>query len=309
MAGRKILGSLAAAALAVSLMLGGCGSGDHKDDAPQAAYGIADLETLVKAHPSYSEYFRLQKEYEDLLARYRAEQRQLFHLSETQKTIQTALASADAQRAAEEEFRARVKIKEDALNQKLRDLYEDIDARRAAHPARPELAGGDAEDNTQIANLHLKLKILRVGGEEKQAAEAELKDLLNSRYGEIPQDGWTEEEKKEFSAARSEAKAELDAFAAQTAAEIRERRQQSMAAASAPALPDADSWNSRWEGRVKEKQQEMADVKSRIMDDIRDKAAVIGEKKHLAMIFTSYRANVDAEDVTGDIAGELVNIK
>lgn len=306
MTGRKRFGLLAAMVLAAGLLLGGCG---NKAQTEREAYGVADLETLVKAHPAYSEYFKLQTEYEDLLHRYRNEQRSLLHLSETQRKMKAALSSKDAEKAAEEEYKARVKIREDTLNRQLQTLYQEISARHSRQPSHPELTGGSADENTQIANLHLKLKILNIGGEEKSQAESQLKDLLNGRRGELQQDGWTEAEKQEFEDKRQKAKAELEAYAAQVAAEIHGRRLKSQAAAASVTLPDADRWNSQWETRVKEKQKEMADKKEKIMEDIRDKAAIIGEKKHLAMIFSSYRVNVDAEDVTGDIANELVQIR
>lgn len=306
MTGRKRFGLFAAMVLTAGLLLGGCG---NKAQTEREAYGVADLETLVKAHPAYSEYFKLQTEYEDLLHRYRNEQRSLLHLSETQRKMKAALSSKDAERAAEEEYKARVKIREDALNRQLQTLYQEISARHSRQPAHPELTGGSADENTQIANLHLKLKILNIGGEEKSRAESELKDLLNGRRGELQQDGWTEAEKQEFEEKRQKAKAELEAYAAQTAAEIHGRQMKSQAAIASVTLPDADRWNSQWETRVKEKQKEMADKKEQIMEDIRDKAAIIGEKKQLTMIFSSYRVNVDAEDVTGDIANELVQIR
>lgn len=306
MAGRKRFGLFAAVILTAGLLLGGCG---HKGETAREAYGVADLETLVKAHPAYSEYFKLQTEYEDLLQRYRNEQRSLLRLSETQQKMKAALASKDAAKAAEEEYKARVKIREDALNRGLQTLYQEISARHSRQPSHPELAGGSADENTQIANLHLKLKILNVGGEEKSRAESELKDLLNGRRGELHQDSWTEAEKQEFEEKRQKAKAELEAYAAQVAAEIHDRQLKSQAAVASVTLPNADRWNSQWESRVKAKQQEMAEKKEKIMEDIRDKAAIVGEKKQLTMIFSSYRANVDAEDVTGDIANELVQIR
>ena len=307
MAGRDRFGGFAAAVFAaVVLCLGGCGR--PAPEPPQTVCGVVDLETLVKAHPSYGEYFRLQKEYEDLLARYQAEKKRLFHLSETQRKIQAALTSQNAAKAAEEEYKARVKIKEIELNDKLQQLYGEIQKGHDA-AARPEMAGGGGEDNTQIANLHLKLKFLNIDQGEKARAKEELKDLLNGRYAEIPQEGWTEEEKKRFMEERSAAKAELDAYAGQVAREIHERQQKSQAAAMNVQLPDADTWNSQWEARVRDNQKEMADVKAKIMDDIRDRATIVGEKKHLDIIFSSYRANVNAEDVTSDIVNELVQIK
>ena len=52
----------------------------------------------------------------------------------------------------------------------------------------------------------------------------------------------------------------------------------------------------------------MADIKEEIMEDIRKESAVVASEQHLAMIFTNYRANVQAKDVTGDIATKIVNI-
>ncbi len=306
MAGHRIIGGLTAVCLAFSLVLaGGCGK-TQKTEAPQEMYGVVDLETLVKAHPSYTEYFRLQTEYEDLLNHYQAEQKKMLHLTSAQKKLKEALISSDVQKAADEEYKARVRIRENELNQKLQKLYAEIENRHNAQPGQPVMAGGGGEDNTQIANLHLKLKFLGMNGEEKTQTKQALQDLLNKRYAEIPQDHWTEEEKKEFMEKRTAAKAELDAYAAQVAEEIHERQRQSLQAAGSVNLPDADSWNSQWEERVKAKQKEMAAVKEIIMNDIREKAAVIGEKKHLDIIFTSYRANISAEDVTSDIVNELV---
>ena len=68
MIGRRIFGLLAVLFLSAALMTGGCG---RKQEAAQVSYGVADLETLVKAHPLYPRYFRLQSEYESLAAQYR----------------------------------------------------------------------------------------------------------------------------------------------------------------------------------------------------------------------------------------------
>ena len=93
MAGHRIIGGLTAVCLAFSLVLaGGCGK-TQKTEAPQEMYGVVDLETLVKAHPSYTEYFRLQTEYEDLLNHYQAEQKKMLHLTSAQKKLKEALIS------------------------------------------------------------------------------------------------------------------------------------------------------------------------------------------------------------------------
>lgn len=53
------------------------------------------------------------------------------------------------------------------------------------------------------------------------------------------------------------------------------------------------------------KQKEIAALKEKMMEDIRREAGRVASEKHLTMIFTQYRANISAEDVTGDIAGKL----
>lgn len=52
----------------------------------------------------------------------------------------------------------------------------------------------------------------------------------------------------------------------------------------------------------------MAAVKKEIMEDIRKVAAREASDKHLSMIFSKYKANIHAEDVTGDMVNRIVNI-
>lgn len=44
-------------------------------------YGVIDLETVVKAHPKYSEYFKLETEYDNLLNTYQAEQKHFISIA------------------------------------------------------------------------------------------------------------------------------------------------------------------------------------------------------------------------------------
>ncbi len=308
MAGYKILETITAAALSALLFLPGCGT-DTAPAKPLETYGVANLETLVKAHPSYVEYFRLEKEYENLLQRYQKERTNFLRLSDSVKKIRETLSFADEKRMAEEEYNAKVKIRENQLNQEMQNLYREISDRHQAQFVRPKLSDTNSGDNTKIANLHLKLKLLNLSDDEKVQAEQDLKDLLNGRYAEIPQNDWTEEEKAEFAGKLTEAKKEMESYAAGVAKEILERQQKERAAVAAGSLPDPSHWNKQWEARIQSKQKEMAAEKEKIMEDIRGKAAVIGTNKHLDLIFTSYRVNVKAEDVTDDIVNELIKIK
>lgn len=307
---RRIIRGTAALCLAASVLLAaGCGSKETAETPPQEMYGIVDMQTLVKAHPKYSEYFRLESEYKGLLSQYQTEQKGLMRQAEALQKQEASLSSPAADKAAEEEYKARVKIKEDSLNQQLQNLYNEIQSRHKAKESQLSVAGASEDDSMRIANLQLKLKVLGISGEEKAKAEEELEALLNGRYAVDEKTGWTAEEKQEMEAKKKSAEAELDQYAKEVAADIRSSRDSQMAALSAAKLPEPELWNQEWENRLKAKQKEMADVKAEIMKDIRDKAAVIGEEKHLTMIFSSYRANVSAVDVTGDIVGELVQMK
>ena len=72
--------------------------------------------------------------------------------------------------------------------------------------------------------------------------------------------------------------------------------------------PVDPAWNEEWQQRIEAKQKEMAKVKQEIMEDIRQQAARVASEKQLVMIFSSYKANISADDVTGDIVSRVVNI-
>ncbi len=308
MMGRKWIPLAATVCLSLALLAaGGCGNKEKTETPPKEAYGVVDMETLVKAHPRYAEYFRLETEYKGLLAQYQAEQRSLVRKADLRQKQEQALSSAAADQAAEAEYKARVKIKEDSLNQQIKNLYNEIQSRHTAKGA-PQMQGVTDGDSNRIANLQLKLKVLGVTGDEKAAAEEELKTLLNGRYAGETQTDWTAEETAELAAKKKSAEAELDRYAQQVAGEIRQKRDSQMAALAADPLPAPELWNKEWEDKLKAKQKQMADVKVAIMNDIRAKAAVIGQEKQLTMIFSQYRTNVDAVDVTGEIVSEIVQI-
>ena len=50
-------------------------------------------------------------------------------------------------------------------------------------------------------------------------------------------------------------------------------------------------------------------LKKEIMEDIEKEAARLASEKNLDMIFSKYKANISADDVTGDLAGRIVNIQ
>lgn len=301
--------ALAALALASALLFSGCGKEEKTPAPPQEAYGIVDMETLVKAHPKYSEYFKMESEYQGLLSQYRGEEQRILRLSSARQKMMNAEGAAGADKAAEEEYKARVKIKEDSLNRQLENLFNEIEARHAGTAKKPVLKGDTSQDTaTRIANLQLKLKVTGAKGEEKTAAQTELAELLSTRFAGRDMTDWTDAEKEELLAKRKSSEEELSQYAAKVASEIREKQAKRRELLMTAGLPDANVWNTEWSNRLKEKQKQMADVKAEIMKDIREKSAVIGQEKQLAMIFSSYRVNVNAVDVTSEIVAELVQI-
>lgn len=284
------------------LTLSGCGCFPEKTETQKAAgpvYAVADQETLFKAHARYSDYFRLQQEYDMLLAKYRAEQEQIVRLA-AEKEPEAAEA---AKKAAEEEFRVRMQIKETSLNQQLENLYREISLR---HAGKEEEVSLSTAGETEIANLQLKLKVLGVSGQEKEKAQEELATLLDGTKTVFHTEGWTADEKAEMAAKKEAAEKELSAYAEEVSREIRERQAVEGLSFEKFGLPSPEDWNLKWSDSLKTKQREIDDIREEMLADIRDAAAIVAKKKKIDVIFVRYESAVKAEDVTADIANQIV---
>ena len=302
-------------AISLTVVLGGCGF--HKEEpapAPGPAYGVANLETLVKSHPRYSEYFRLETEYHQMLDQYQTEKQNLIAASAKQRRIRAALADESRRMAAETEWKTKVKAKENELNQRLAKLYHSIQEAHRQTDTNQYIDSLTPEERAEMANLQMKLTILGISGEEKEKIKNRLHELLSIRMERDKQNmvGWTEEEVARMTAARTDASKELDAFSEQTAKEIRNRiaseQGQELSVAEKNDEEANQAWSDSWQKRIDFKQKQMAGIKEEIMEDIRKESAMVASEKNLTMIFTDYKANVRARDVTGEIATKIVNI-
>lgn len=309
---RKCVYTMAAALLvACSLAVSGCSDKKTEEPAPPAvSYGVVDLETLVKAHPKYSTYFRLETEYNHLLDQYQNERNKLIHIASQQQHIKAALSDQSRRMAAENEWKTKVKAKEDELNDGLAKLYKTISE---AHKKDRTftLDGLTDEERAEMANLQMKLTVLGVTGSEKEDVKKRLHDLMDLRTERRQMDtiGWTEDEVNTMKEAKGKASKELADFSEKTAKDIK----QSLAEETNVDEPLSEdpidpSWNEDWQQKIDAKQKEMAAVKKEIMEDIRKEAAREASDKHLSMIFSKYKANIHAEDVTGDMVNRIVNI-
>lgn len=309
---RNCVYTMAAALLvACSLAVSGCSDKKTEEPAPPAvSYGVVDLETLVKAHPKYSTYFRLETEYNHLLDQYQNERNKLIHIASQQQHIKAALSDQSRRMAAENEWKTKVKAKEDELNDGLAKLYKTIsEVHKKDKTFTPD--GLTDEERAEMANLQMKLTVLGVTGSEKEEVKQRLHDLMDLRTERTKMDtiGWTEDEVKAMKEAKEKASKELADFSEKTAKDIKQNLAEETNVDEPLSKDSIDpSWNEDWQQRIDAKQKEMAAVKKEIMEDIRKEAAREASDKHLSMIFSKYKANIHAEDVTGDMVNRIVNI-
>lgn len=302
---------VAALLVACSLAVSGCSDKKAEEPAPAAvSYGVVDLETLVKAHPKYSTYFRLETEYNHLLDQYQNERNKLIHIASQQQHIKAALSDQSRRMAAENEWKTKVKAKEDELNNGLAKLYKTIsEAHKKDRIFTPD--GLTDEERAEMANLQMKLTVLGVTGSEKEEVKQRLHDLMDLRTERAKMDtiGWSEDEVKTMKEAKEKASKELADFSEKTAKDIKQSlAEETNVDEHLPEDPIDPSWNEDWQKKIDAKQKEMAAVKKEIMEDIRKEAAREASDKHLSMIFSKYKANIHAEDVTGDMVNRIVNI-
>lgn len=207
-----------------------------------------------------------------------------------------------------------MKAREDELNEGLKKLYDDIEKSHASKGTM-KLETLTPEERAEMANLQMKLTVLGVTGDEKEQVKEELHKLMDLRTAREKADmaGWSADEMKQMSEAKEKAQAELEEYSSSTADEIRSRLESEgeadISQAEESFAENHEDWDNEWQSRIDQKQKQMAAVKKEIMEDIEKEAARLASEKNLDMIFSKYKANISADDVTGDLAGRIVNIQ
>lgn len=297
---------LAVLLVGVGILIGGCGQ--KQESVPPIAYGVADFETLVKAHPKYSEYFRLETEYNQMTEQYSRERNQMIKIYSVKTQFDNSLQDKKDSEFAQKELESRIKVKEDELNKRLKKLYDDISGKHSSINIKNDYALD--ENAIRIANLQMKLIVLGTNEEEKTIIENELQKLLSERIvSDENMLNWSEEEKKVFLREKENATKELEKFVKNSAEEIKLRLNKKLLQSidqKENLYPELESWDKSWQKKLELKQKQMAKIKSQITDDIRKEAEKIALEKKLSMIFSDYSVNVDAIDVTGDIVSNIV---
>ncbi len=268
----------------------------------------ADVEHIMMSHPSYSQYHRLELEYNAMVAQYQFEQ---WHYSKQaasqgQAAKDFSMTDALSSAALDQELQARVAIKQNELNAALEQRYQTlIQERRQIQPALSD------EENLKIVNLRLKLAALALSPSERKAAEQELQALLRKNGGDHQTDAAAAADIAAAMAPDKEkAQKELQAYALQVKDELAARQQSSRELFtkqmdSFGKRPEPAVWNAAWKEKLEAKEKEMKDQKEAILADIRDKAAAVAEEQGIDIIFSEYEGIGTALDVTDDIIVKL----
>lgn len=271
-------------------------------------YAYVDLEHVVMSHPRYSEYHRLELEYNAMVAQYQFEQWNYSHKAAAEGIASQQFAAVDAAGTAalNQELQAKVLLKEQELNNGLKQQYDRI--LQEKRKSQPMISNADS---LKIVNLQLKLQNLVLSQEERQAAEAELAQLLKSAEPSVVISGETAAEiDKEMAPYREKAQKELEEYAKTVKGDLEKRRDDSRSAfqSQLSALqdrPEPEEWNRQWKEKLQAKEKKMKDVKEAILADIRTRAADVAHEQGIEMIFCEYAGVGTAWDVTDDIIARL----
>lgn len=294
---------LAASLAAVLGIMTGCGQTETPP--PPPTVGVADMEQLTHAHHRYSDYFRLEQEYHNLLAEYDAERADLIARSAAAQEALAAKISSPAWAAAlDEEFRARVTVRQEEWNARLEARWNEWRQKEQARISDPELP-----PDLEAVNLQLKLRSLPLDAPTRAEMEARLAELLAARGGTEWDASLSAEAQADLTALREQAQADLDQYAAAVHAELEAKRDEMAAQMTRDVemslLPAGDEWQAKWRSRLQQKETELTALREAMRADIARTAAQIATEKGLEIVFSEYRANLGAVDITADITARM----
>lgn len=279
---------------------------------PQDTVGIIDMDKAIKAHPKYSDYQRLQKELNTLMAQAGA-QSQPASVNQATNGMPTLPegAAAGINEALSQEFNAK-------MDAKKAEIKERLDAQ--AKKVQAELSAGldaytqevDKEYQPRIFSLQLKLKTLQLSKEEMAALQKELEQVQNERSAKIAA------KQKQLSSSLNGRMAPLQAAAEQELNSYGQQLHQELAARGAaktaemtarmeqPAVqPPVGGASSEFNGQITLKKQEISALQEFILGDIRDKAAKVAAERKIQAVLTAYKVNVKAIDITDAVITEF----
>lgn len=269
----------------------------------------ADVEHIMMSHPGYAQYHHLQLEYNTLVAQYQFEQWNYSHRAQAQGKAEQDFSMTDAlsTQALNQELQARIAIKQTELNDTLQQQAKTLLAEKKE--SQPVLSEGDS---VKIVNLRIKLASMMLTQAERAAIQQELQSLQSAAQSSPQADAaLAEAVAKEMAPYKEEAQKQLEAYALQVHDELQARQaekhdafRQQMAALG--NRPDPAIWNKDWKEKLDQKKQEIDEQEERIMDGIREKAAIVARERGIDLIVCDYEGVGTAEDVTDDIIAKLM---
>ena len=138
-------------------------------------YAYVDLEHIMMSHPGYSHYHHLELEYNAMVAQYQFEQWNYSSKAAVQDKAAKQFGTSGMLMTAalDQELKAKVALKENELNQQMKQRYDELAKAKLA-----EQNGAGGPKDLQIVNLRLKLQTEALSTEERKAAEKQLYSLM-----------------------------------------------------------------------------------------------------------------------------------
>ncbi len=272
-------------------------------------YAYVDLEHIMMSHPGYSHYHHLELEYNAMVAQYQFEQWNYSSKAAAQDKAAKQFGTSGMLMTAalDQELKAKVALKENELNQQMKQRYDELAKAKLA-----EQNGAGGPKDLQIVNLRLKLQTEALSTEERKAAEKQLYSLMRDNS---TGSGLSEKSVQEITTAmvpyKEKLQKDLADYAVQVKGELEGRQQGSQELFQKQMgllgdRPEPLVWNQEWKEKLSAKEAEIKKEKEAILADIRSKAAQVANEQGIEVIFSEYLGFGTALDVTDDIIVKLV---
>lgn len=301
------IGFIASLAAAV-LLLGGCGANKTPEQPNPAvsSMGVINVQKAIQAHPRYSAYQELERQFNTLAAQAQAQQTPA-GTAPNASVPDSALQGIND--ALNQEFNAKMSEKQQEINsrlsQKAEKLHRDLSGEFDSY--------GQEIDQTyqsQIFSLQLKLKTVQLAKEEMEKLQKQLEDLQSERSAKLSAKEKELAGRLEAAMAPEKAAAEqeLNAYAAQLHASLAkqgEAKSAELANRLQPSSTEPAAGRSDLEQQAALKRQEVQAMQNAIIKDIENQAAKVAAQKSLEAVLANYSVNITAVDITDAVIAEF----
>ncbi|MBP2649983.1 MAG: outer rane chaperone Skp (OmpH) [Firmicutes bacterium] len=282
----------------------GCNFNPFRDTKPslQSTVGLINMADAIKNHPKNANLQKLQNEYNMMVG-------QTATVEQKQAASDMSSKLTGLNDAANEEFNTKMVAKQNEMNTELQASAKEVEAQLGEQmdAYTKEL---QKEYESRIISLQLKMKTLELSKEQAEALNAEADKLQKERSEKISAKhqelaGKLNEIMADKQAA---AKTEIDDYGQKIRAEIGQTLRSKQTALQNQNALGSNSPNgvrSEEEQKIVFKQQEIKVLQDFIINDIKDKVAVVAAKLGLELVLTEAKVNVNAVDITSQVTAEI----